>query len=191
MTSDLCTPIFPNVTHPLGRRPLVAEPPGSFPYNNCYHWPDMELDVRVLARPEGFDRKKMVRLSAEESLTLDICLAEDKSKRSCALQAKNGPVGGEVTASSGSDSKHAAAEREGTDVHDSHSVRTSSSDYNDSWSRSEESVDDMMDGFFGDPTQNVELLPLVHLWVDMAAHFKQEDISDPRGMFEERDTIVG
>ncbi|TFK83906.1 hypothetical protein K466DRAFT_474879, partial [Polyporus arcularius HHB13444] len=55
ITPDMCTPIFPNTTHPHGRPPLNPEPSGSFPYTNCYHWPDLELDVRVLARPEGFD----------------------------------------------------------------------------------------------------------------------------------------
>ena len=50
---------------------------------------------------------------------------------------------------------------------------------------------DLLDGFFGDPTQNVEVLPLVHLWVDMAAQLQQDEIADLREMFEERDAIVG
>ncbi|KAI0690777.1 hypothetical protein C8T65DRAFT_618225 [Cerioporus squamosus] len=196
MTSDMCTPIFPNVTHPLGCPPLVPEPPGSFPSDNCYHWPDMELDIRVLARPEGFDRKKMVRLPAEESLRLGICLAEEKSKRSCAVKARIYPEGGDAARSSGSDTTTVPGNCSRTDGEvaengDAHSVRTSSSGCSGSWSGSEEFADtDLMDGFFGEPTQNVELLPLVHLWVDMAGVLKQEDIPDPRWMFEERDAIV-
>ncbi len=48
----------------------------------------------------------------------------------------------------------------------------SSSGYGDSWSGSEASDDGMTDGFFLDPAQNVEIIPLVSLRVDMAAHFK-------------------
>ena len=192
MTADMCTPIFPNTIHPLGRRPLVPEPLGSFPYTNCYHWPDMQIDLRVLARPEGFAREKAVKLPAEESLRLSMCLAEDKSKHFSAIKARHlSKVGGADVPCSSGDHPSNVRDRvlEVLENNDTHSTRTSSSDYSASWSGSAES-DNMMDGFFGDPTQNLEILPLVHLWVDMAATLKQDEIADPRDMYEERDAIV-
>ena len=47
ITSDMCTPIFPNTDHPTGYPPVHTEPP--FPFTNCYHWfgPDMDIQVRV------------------------------------------------------------------------------------------------------------------------------------------------
>ena len=84
-------------------------------------------------------------------------------------------------------------ETTGTVNDDDQSIRTftSDSDYSHSLSGSAQSRSgDLLDGFFGDPTQNVEVLPLVHLWVDMAAQLQQDEIADPREMFEERDAIV-
>ncbi|KAI0350625.1 hypothetical protein OH77DRAFT_1412659, partial [Trametes cingulata] len=48
VTSDMCTPIFPNMYHPTRRAPLRTEPP--FPFDNCYHWSGTSLAVRVRAR---------------------------------------------------------------------------------------------------------------------------------------------
>ena len=44
--------------------------------------------------------------------------------------------------------------------------------------------------FLGDPTQNMESLPLAHLWHDLANHLKQEDIASPVDLFAERDAIM-
>ena len=50
VTLDMCTPIFPNTSHPSGRTPVVPVP--TFPFSNCYHWigPDMVRTVRVKTR---------------------------------------------------------------------------------------------------------------------------------------------
>ncbi len=198
LNPDMGTPIYPNPTHPNGRAPVIPQPPGSFPYSNCYHWPGMELDIRMLARPEGFDRAKTVRLPPKELLKLMRCVAEDEGNRSAALRARDVAAGHSSPVSADHDKDvphvsdpdaHPVAEGDAAHEVDDHSIRTLSSGYSGSSSGSEGSVN-MMDGFFGDPTQNVEILPLVHLWVDMAANVKQEDIPDPRGMLEERDTII-
>ncbi|KAI0740880.1 hypothetical protein C8Q76DRAFT_607980, partial [Earliella scabrosa] len=60
ITEDMCTPIFPNQRHPSNREPLHTRP--AFPYSNCYHWFSPELDVRVHARPEGFDTDRAIVL---------------------------------------------------------------------------------------------------------------------------------
>ncbi|EIW54181.1 uncharacterized protein TRAVEDRAFT_76103, partial [Trametes versicolor FP-101664 SS1] len=51
--ADMCVPIFPNTSHPLGRTPVRTEP--VFPYSNCYHWAEFKMEIRVRARPEQFD----------------------------------------------------------------------------------------------------------------------------------------
>ncbi|RPD56377.1 hypothetical protein L226DRAFT_615494 [Lentinus tigrinus ALCF2SS1-7] len=49
-----------------------------------------------------------------------------------------------------------------------------------------ESVDTMMEmGLFSDPTENVELQPLFHLWGDLAANIKQDEIPSPVHLLEE------
>ncbi|RPD57879.1 hypothetical protein L226DRAFT_575923 [Lentinus tigrinus ALCF2SS1-7] len=45
-------------------------------------------------------------------------------------------------------------------------------------------------GFFGDPSGNIEFQPLVHLWLDIEAHLKQEDIVSPVHFYEEIDAIT-
>ncbi|TFK93250.1 hypothetical protein K466DRAFT_581204 [Polyporus arcularius HHB13444] len=43
---------------------------------------------------------------------------------------------------------------------------------------------------FADPEESPELHPLCHLWCDVAANLKQDDIPSPAHLFEERDAIV-
>lgn len=159
----------------------------------------MKLDIRVLARPEGFDRTKIARLSVKVSMRLDDCLADDTEKRLDALEARSTALGlssGPASNLDREDASHIpvpddqlAEDNDGVVEGDAHSFRTLSSDYSSASSNLDESGS-MLDGFFGDPHQNVEILPLVHLWVDMAAEVKQEDIADPRELFKERDAIV-
>ncbi|EIW54308.1 uncharacterized protein TRAVEDRAFT_85247, partial [Trametes versicolor FP-101664 SS1] len=63
-TSDMCIPIFPNMSHPTGRAPLPSERP--FPYGNCYHWIDESVVIRVRARPEGFDETNAIKIPARD-----------------------------------------------------------------------------------------------------------------------------
>ena len=44
--------------------------------------------------------------------------------------------------------------------------------------------------FVGNTSQNMETLPLAHLWHDLANHLKQEDIPSPVDLFAERDAIM-
>ena len=203
MSPDMSISIHPNAATPQDRPPLVTESPNSFPYTNCYHWLDMALDIRVLARPEGFDESKTAELPTEESFRLSRYLAEDRAKRTIALATRAAKSG--LPSSTATDTNQESAihdsnpsgdhpeETIATEEDDDRSIRTftSDSDYSHSLSGSAQSRSgDLLDGFFGDPTQNVEVLPLVHLWVDMAAQLQQDEIADPREMFEERDAIV-
>lgn len=53
---------------------------------------------------------------------------------------------------------------------------------------SENSVDAIVDIFAG-PIQDVEALPLVDLWLELAENLKQEDIPNPLEFFQECDAI--
>lgn len=53
---------------------------------------------------------------------------------------------------------------------------------------SEDSVHALM-GIFAGPDQDVEALPLVDLWLELANNLQQEDIPNPLGFFEECDAI--
>ncbi|RPD56370.1 hypothetical protein L226DRAFT_468638, partial [Lentinus tigrinus ALCF2SS1-7] len=53
ITPDMCMPIFPNDNHPSGRAPLVTKP--VFPFDNCYIWSEVKMEIRVCPREEGFN----------------------------------------------------------------------------------------------------------------------------------------
>lgn len=72
---DMCIPIFPNTSHPLGR-PSVRTVP-VFPYDNCYHWAEFRTDIRVRARPELFDERRAILLPGAEKVDMNRHLGED------------------------------------------------------------------------------------------------------------------
>ena len=53
----------------------------------------MALDIRVIARSEGFDRSKTAKLPARESMKLSRYLAEDGAKRWTTLEARAASMG--------------------------------------------------------------------------------------------------
>lgn len=75
ITADMCSPIYPNTQHPAGREPLRPDKP--FPYANCYHWSGVEMDIRVLARPEEFDQNLAIALALREYMRWDELQLED------------------------------------------------------------------------------------------------------------------
>ncbi len=72
---EMCMPIFPNTSHPLGR-PSVRTVP-VFPYDNCYHWAEFHTDIRVRARPELFDERRAILLPGAEKVDMNRHLGED------------------------------------------------------------------------------------------------------------------
>ncbi|PIL33730.1 hypothetical protein GSI_04355 [Ganoderma sinense ZZ0214-1] len=167
--SDMCVPIFPNEAHPAGR--TSARPATPFPYDNCYHWAGLDLDVRVRAREEGFDKTHATRLPAGEQIDMDTQLRRDlgRAKRTrlareqaasvppsdhpSALESLSPPPGSEVPA-------HVVA-----------------SDEADIFEPPED---------FEDP----EYMPLVDLWLNLVDNLKQEDIGDPVDLYRERFAIM-
>ncbi|KAH9918384.1 uncharacterized protein BXZ73DRAFT_53037 [Epithele typhae] len=66
---EVSVPIFPNDTHPTGRIPLKTDP-GPFPFPNCFHWPLKAMLIRVLPRPEGWNRDNAVRLPGDSEVLM-------------------------------------------------------------------------------------------------------------------------
>ncbi|KAI0774891.1 hypothetical protein BD413DRAFT_611879 [Trametes elegans] len=77
ITPDMSIPIHPNSVHPKGRRPVRPAEDNPFPYDNCFHWIEAALDVRVRSRPENFNDSVAVKLPAEEKAYIGHCWEED------------------------------------------------------------------------------------------------------------------
>ncbi|KAI0740883.1 hypothetical protein C8Q76DRAFT_206040 [Earliella scabrosa] len=198
ITPEMCTPIFPNAARPAGREPLRTTP--IFPYTNCYHCTDACIDVRVLARPEGFIEEEATKLPADQRAILGRNFAQDRADTytnwcSGGLDVRGGF--GDATPSdvhvgrTGEDmdvgrlvDADVIEDGDGTASLYSHLTLSSTAP-------SDDPVDTMINmGMFGDPTANVEVLPLVHLWMNLGENLKQEEITDPIHLYEERDAIV-
>ncbi|KAI0327907.1 hypothetical protein GY45DRAFT_1072748 [Cubamyces sp. BRFM 1775] len=108
LTSDMCTPIYPNTSHPSGTRDAVRPEP-SFPFANCYHWHgrDVQVEVRVLNDGQSYAKQDRTSLSAEEHYHMDDHRIEDMRRCVSGLKAK-------TSEASASFSPPAAAARGGT-----------------------------------------------------------------------------
>ena len=166
--SDMCVPIFPNEAHPTGRPPV--HPSSDFPYDNCYHWAAMDLDVRVSSREEGFDNARAIRLPVRQRMDMHTQFRPDLGR------AKRTRLAREEAASAPPD----------------HTALSESSPPLPGMEQPEDvSTSDEVDIFeppedFRDP----EYIPLVHLWLDVADNLKQEDIGDPVDLYRERFAIM-
>ncbi|KAM5537895.1 hypothetical protein V8D89_008371 [Ganoderma adspersum] len=167
--SDMCVPIFPNEAHPAGR--ASVRPDGVFPYDNCFHWAGLDLDVRVRAREGGFDNTGAIALPVRQQMDLEALLAPDLGRarrtRSTRGQAVSVPPN-HVSTPTQSPSPPLTAEQP-EDV-------AGSSETN----------------IFEPPEdlQDPEYTPPVELWLDLADNLKQEDIGDPVDLYKERFAII-
>ena len=163
--SDMCVPIFPNETHPAGRPPVR---PGSvFPYDNCYHWAGLKLDVRVRAREERFDNTRAIRLPAGQKLDMDLQFRPDLGR------AKRTRLAREEAASIPLD--HATPAESSPPPPPAKDVTT----------LGETDIFEPPEDF-----QDPEYMPLVDLWLDVAENVKQEDIGNPVDLYRERFAIM-
>ncbi|KAI9067449.1 hypothetical protein FKP32DRAFT_261537 [Trametes sanguinea] len=199
ITPAMCIPIYPNTVHPNGRPPL--RPQGVFPFSNCYHWIDNMTEVRVRARPEGFDETNVVRLSYDSMSDLEEIWVEDiialASARRAAEAANSQAVANDAKQAEGDANDH-AAEIDGdlsplpetlADDADRASVSSTSS------ASDEVFTDDVTRlatiDIFGGPECDVDLVPLVDLWIsELSEHLKEEEIPDPEDLFAECEQIA-
>ena len=207
ITPDMCIAIYPNESHPTGRPPLHPTP--GFPYTNCYHWIDTSMDVRVCARPNGFDVDDAIILPVEDEIDMQEFWGIDHDKIWSARNAPNGdgpdpsraqaqhlvPV---TEAKPEASEKHSQGDESycvarpdivGDDTVSIHSG--SGSSFGTSTTSDSASSGDSDPGmlFFGNTKKNMEGLPLVHLWLDVAHRLKEEEIASPVDLFAECDAI--
>ncbi|KAI0350643.1 hypothetical protein OH77DRAFT_1412785 [Trametes cingulata] len=201
ITPDMCVAIFPNTGHPSGRPPVRTEP--IFPYKNCYHWVDFDLDIRVRAKPELFDESRAVRLPAMEHVELDCHFGQDM-RRSMVLQKRRREELGLPSLPAPQVRRtrlrvpfheHPNGFLGGYSPSDSTSESDGSSCCSTTPSDGSLPVHDEVDALmamdiFGGPDQDVAVLPLVDLWLDLADQMKEESIPCPLELIRERDTIV-
>ncbi|RPD56388.1 hypothetical protein L226DRAFT_538038 [Lentinus tigrinus ALCF2SS1-7] len=163
ITPDMCMPIFPNKNHPSGRAPLMTKP--AFPFDNCYIWSEVKMEIRVCPREEGFNWKETTALSpGSEGERRRIGYEwDDRDQRILAEQVRQ--------------PNH---DPESPSVLQSPNLGLP------------DSVDDFtcMTRLFADPVRSPELHPFCHLWTDLASNIKQDEITNPKHLFEERDAIV-
>ena len=197
VTPDMCIPIFPNVDHPEGREPVRTLP--VFPFDNCYLWSGISMRIRVCAREEGFDWEPTTLLRGEEYAKWGRYEREDMIRKLRAQRARE-PQPAPSVATDSTIAAHPAGLP--GDFNDSPHTEegTASSTYADSiytyaGSRVStyggRSVDTLTEiGLLPDLSENFELQPVFHLWGDLSANLKQEDIPSPASLLEECDAIT-
>ncbi|KAI0328986.1 hypothetical protein GY45DRAFT_1253846 [Cubamyces sp. BRFM 1775] len=168
LSPDMCIPIYPNERHP-GKRPGVVTEP-IFPYDNCYHWIDFRVYVRVRARPERFEDGNAVRLPPKQQGKMHRLWDEDRHRA-----VSRGLDGASFRSESDESSTH-------SESHSDHSTDQASIN----------SVDAalMQMNIFGDDSHDLELFPLVDLWHELTEHLQQGGIPNPMGIFKERDRVA-
>ena len=171
-------PIFPRYLE--GRPQATPSPP--FPFPNCYHWVQAGAEVRVRARPGGYDEDRAVKNTIPQHIKILRTFTNDYQRMEMNEMAFKEALAIVVT-SPPVDPVEIVPPAEGTgledevDAADEASLRTSFS------ASSEEPLPDIF-GFQRDP--NVEVrIPLVDLWSDLENHLSADTITDPREFDEE------
>ncbi|KAH9918397.1 uncharacterized protein BXZ73DRAFT_53002, partial [Epithele typhae] len=73
---ETSVPLFPNDAHPTGREPLKTDP-SPFPFHDCFHWPLKAMPIRVLPRPDGWNRSRAIRLTGASQVLMSFYWQED------------------------------------------------------------------------------------------------------------------
>ena len=188
---------------------------GLFPYNNCYHWFEAKaVNVRVRARPEEFDETGAVKLNARSRIQMQRYWIEDGSRLpdiSEEPETKHDPIDSSGVAASGfseptlssssqnpcedttrSESMVAARAQCPPAWDDDESASMISSGSSTLEDKSNHSLEDIAAmGIFSGPNDDVELIPLVDLWIsELADHLPQDDIPSQFEMFAEFEEVA-
>ncbi|OSC97337.1 hypothetical protein PYCCODRAFT_1145966 [Trametes coccinea BRFM310] len=209
ITPAMCIPIFPNTVHPNGRPPL--RPEGAFPFSKCYHWLDNIIEVRVQARPEGFDESNAVRLSVDSICDLAEVWVEDVIALASARRAAETPKAQDAPEDASHhqvegleglellEDAHKRALEVGRDISNASPADDADGDSISSGPGSFASRDEYADDsthlagmdIFGGSDCDADLVPLVDLWIsDLSEHLKETEIPDPSDLFAECEQVV-
>ncbi|KAI0350638.1 hypothetical protein OH77DRAFT_1524768 [Trametes cingulata] len=174
ITSDMCIPIYPNTNHPTGRAPV--HPETLFPFTNCSHWVGWDLERKVRVLEGNYPDELSVKLSSRQHVDMESYCGEDLTRSHQAKMKHGGqteveqPIAEEEPAASSTDEASLAQ----------------ISELSECSSGSLEDID-----IFGlEPRDDDELLPVVKVWLDLAGHFADKDIPNPRGFVEESEAVI-
>ncbi|KAI0645095.1 hypothetical protein C8Q79DRAFT_911857 [Trametes meyenii] len=211
ITPDMVIPIFPNTSHPRGRKPIQTETP--FPFPNCYHWIDNRMVVRVRRKAVRYDDSAAVKIGVIQSLNLEAGFAEDYQRLAVFEQERNtvaaqgwppktrGGEEGELSSchlgvdmgtDSESDVDSLPEGSGGFEASDASPSTIPTSIRSASLSASEDSFAAVLKmNLFGvDSDDTIELLPLVDLWFELGHHLTADTIPSPVELYKEWETIM-
>ncbi|EIW54204.1 uncharacterized protein TRAVEDRAFT_51921 [Trametes versicolor FP-101664 SS1] len=209
LTRDMCVPIFPNMHHPSADRAPVQPRPGPFPFGNCYHWfgGGTALDLRVLNDGQRYTEQEWVALPASEQDRLERLRSGDAWRAYDAWKAR------EVANDDGVSPEAEAAPQvpfpvlPEAEAQDNASMAPSYMTY---WQSvrylrggSSPSID-AAPGAGGAPSnrslehisgldydEGEDLLPIVRIWPDVGAQFKEDsDVPDPTEFLKQCEELI-
>ncbi|KAI0350621.1 hypothetical protein OH77DRAFT_1430801 [Trametes cingulata] len=196
VTSGMCIPIFPNEDHPAHRPSIRTRKP--FPFSHCYHWVDNLTTVRIRRIPELYEDAPAIKVGSLQHIRMEKVFAEDCSRINAFVEARQAEEGvPRLTPrplSRGSQdsrlSDESSAER------DLRAPRCSEPTPEDvhlpTGPQINPCLEDLlhMDIFNIAHDPDVQFLPLVDLWFDLAEHLTEDEIPSPLDFYEERKAIA-
>ena len=158
-----------------------ASPSPPFPFPNCYHWIETGADVRIRAKPGGYDEDRAVKHTIPEHMEIVETFSDDYERMEMNEMAFKEALAAAVTPPTADPLELSPpddiAMEDGDDAVDDVSSRTSCSAF------SEEPLPDIF-GLEHDPDIETRI-PLVDLWSDLENHISADTITDPREFEEE------
>ncbi|KAI0824972.1 hypothetical protein BC628DRAFT_1321340 [Trametes gibbosa] len=213
ITSDMVIPIYPNTHHPGGPRDPIYTHPAPFPFPNCYHWYDNDINVRVRRKATRYDDSHAYRVDyCQHSLInegfrddilricqfrLDKMAASDRRPSVRHLPApQHGTASSSLHSSMPTDEgavmDNVDSLPEGPDDADTDSRSSSYAASHDDRRDSDHTIDEIfqMDPFGFHVDHTIEFMPLVYLWFELTEHLTAETIPNPVEFEKERETIT-
>ncbi|KAJ2994798.1 hypothetical protein NUW54_g7490 [Trametes sanguinea] len=163
-TKRMCIPIYPNERHP-SRAPLIPEQ--EFPYNNCYHWFDFRVFVRIRASSRRFEDHDAIWLHYEQERRMARCWLRDRDRARRNRQTRFSEPDCPICAFAGYD-------RGGVTL-------APTNRFGDVFGHRH---------ILNEYAHDVELFPIVDVWHEFPDFLRQRDIPNPLGFFKERDHIA-
>ncbi|KAI0669552.1 hypothetical protein C8Q78DRAFT_1193021 [Trametes maxima] len=209
ITSDMVIPIFPNTSHPRGRKPIQTE--STFPFPNCYHWINNRLVVRVRRKAVRYDDSAAVKIGVMQSLNMEAGFTEDYRRlaaferekvtiaaHSCPSETRDGANGErssyhldvDTANDPESDVDSLPEGSGGFETNDVSPSTIPTSIHNPSASEESFAAVLKMNLFGADWDDTIELLPLVDLWFELGDHLTANTIPSPVELYKEWETIM-
>ncbi|KAI0774894.1 hypothetical protein BD413DRAFT_537416 [Trametes elegans] len=202
-TPDMCIPIFPNTSHPSGTRHAIKPNP-PFPFSNCCQWigPDMQLDLRILNEGRDYRPIEKTALPADQRVKMEFMRGDDMDRRICTWAEQNPlPPGQDLADNASALDKDTGSSEFGADSNVDCALEPSRTHIDELASQDGAGNDSPVShsGGEGDDAQwegseytgSISVQSFPHeIWLDIGAHFKEEDVPNPADFIERHNTLV-